>query len=378
MEVYDYLIVGGGLFGVYAAIYISRKGHRILLVEKEPELFKKASIVNQARLHAGYHYPRSIATAKLANEHKERFTREHRQFINFKFDKYYAIEKHGSFTNSAQFKRFCDFLSLKARRVSSHRLFNLSNIEDLYLTEEYSFDPVLIAEYYKELLKAESNAHVKVNCNVAESYREHDSWHVKILSRGDSGGCWIKAYSVINATYTGTNTVNAIFKVKSINLVHQITEIAMISSPSLQNVGLTIMDGSFCSLMPYGLSNLFSLSSVKYTHHKTSFENDPVFDCQKLNKDCKPDYYSICNRCYERPKTNYYKMICQIKKYLADEIEPKYIFSLYTIKSKLQSSYIDDGRPTEISLLNNKPPYYCLFAGKVNSIYEIESEVTSV
>jgi hypothetical protein len=64
-----------------------------------------------------------------------------------------------------------------------------------------------------------------------------------------------------------------------------------------------------------------------------------------------------------------------MKKYLNDDIPLNYIFSMYTIKSKLQSSYIDDGRPTEISKLNDNPAYYCLFAGKINSIYEIEKEV---
>ena len=47
---------------------------------------KKASIVNQARLHAGYHYPRSVATALLSNEYKERFILEHKNFINSKYD----------------------------------------------------------------------------------------------------------------------------------------------------------------------------------------------------------------------------------------------------------------------------------------------------
>ncbi len=378
MKVYDYLIVGGGIFGVYAAIYISKKGHKVLLLEKEAELFKKASIINQARLHAGYHYPRSIATARIADEYKERFTQEHKKFINFRYKKYYAIEKYGSLTNSRQFKRFCDFLNIKAEKVSKHPLFNLNRIEDLYLTEEYSFDPILIAEYYKELLKAETNVKVKMNCRIIEAYQNNDSWHARLFVKDHSEYNWIKAYAIINATYSGTNTVNKLFNVRNVKLMHEITEMAMISSPLLQKIGLTIMDGHFCSLMPYGLSNLLSLSSVTYTHHKVSYEDEPTFDCQNINKECRPDYCSICNTCLAKPKTNYYKMICQMRKYLADDIDLDYVFSLYTIKTKLQSSYIDDGRPTEISILNDNPPYYCLFAGKINSIYEIESKVSNV
>ena len=49
-------------------------------------MFKKASIVNQARLHGGYHYPRSVATALMSDDNKARFTEEHRPFIHFEFE----------------------------------------------------------------------------------------------------------------------------------------------------------------------------------------------------------------------------------------------------------------------------------------------------
>jgi hypothetical protein len=69
-------------------------------------------------------------------------------------------------------------------------------------------------------------------------------------------------------------------------------------------------------------------------------------------------------------------MMAQIKLYLADHVELTHYQSLFTIKSKLKASYIDDGRPTEISRLSDSPPYYCIFAGKINSIYEIEKSLT--
>jgi hypothetical protein len=59
-------------------------------------------------------------------------------------------------------------------------------------------------------------------------------------------------------------------------------------------------------------------------------------------------------------------------RYFSESVDFEYLFSYYTIKSKLQASYIDDGRPTEISMLSENPRFYCLFAGKINSIYEVE------
>ncbi|MEZ4918378.1 MAG: FAD-dependent oxidoreductase [Saprospiraceae bacterium] len=79
----DALVIGGGIFGCYAALYLAGKGMHVGLLEKEDRLFQKASLVNQARLHSGYHYPRSIATAAMSDAHKERFTKEHKDFVHF-------------------------------------------------------------------------------------------------------------------------------------------------------------------------------------------------------------------------------------------------------------------------------------------------------
>ena len=115
-----------------------------------------------------------------------------------------------------------------------------------------------------------------------------------------------------------------------------------------------------------------TLTSVLYTHHHVSDNTYPSFTCQKSNTLCKPDFLSICTSCIARPESNQKKMIAQLKKYIAADVPIQYLHSLYTIKTKLKSSYIDDGRPTEISKLSDSPPYYCIFSGKINSIYEIE------
>ncbi|MBC7774884.1 MAG: FAD-dependent oxidoreductase, partial [Phycisphaerae bacterium] len=81
-EHFDFVVVGGGIFGCYAALHLAGRGAKVAILEKEARLFQKASLVNQARLHSGYHYPRSVATAAMSDEHKARFTEEHRSFVN--------------------------------------------------------------------------------------------------------------------------------------------------------------------------------------------------------------------------------------------------------------------------------------------------------
>ena len=62
-EYYDRVVIGGGIFGSQASIVLANEGFTVLLIEQSSRLMTRASYVNQARLHNGLHYPRSLATA---------------------------------------------------------------------------------------------------------------------------------------------------------------------------------------------------------------------------------------------------------------------------------------------------------------------------
>lgn len=370
-ESFDAVVIGGGLFGCYSALYLAGKGRRVALLEKENRLFQKASLVNQARLHGGYHYPRSVATAAMSDEHKARFTEDHKQFVNFAYEKFYAIDRFGSFTTPLQFERFCQYLKIRCEPVREHPLFNFQRLEALYRTEEYSFDPVLLSAYYRDLVERHPAIRIWKNVQITGANANGRDWELNFRHPADNGQ--LSTPIVINATYAATNAINRLFGVAEIDLTHEISEIAFITSRQFQKMGLTVMDGPFGSIMPFGLSGLLSLSSVAYTHHKISYEQFPVFDCQTPEDPrCRPEAPGICTDCPRRPDSNAYKMLRQMQQYFSENVQFEHLFSYYTIKSKLKASYIDDGRPTEISLLHDEPKLYCLFAGKVNSIYEIE------
>jgi hypothetical protein len=372
-EQFDAVVIGGGIFGCYAALYLAGQGRRVCLVEREKALFRKASLVNQARLHSGYHYPRSMATAAMSDEHKERFTMEHKAFVNTSFEKYYAIDKYGSFTDALQFERFCERLKIRCERIAGHPLFNYNRLEALYLTSEYSFDPVLLGEYYRQRVENEPNICLELFSAVTEALPEGTNWQLVIRGRESDGTTAIVTPLVINATYAATNAVNRLFEVNDLALTHEISEIAYITSAQFGDRGLTVMDGPFGSIMPYGRSGLLSLSSVAYTHHKISYDNLPRFNCQvPEDPSCTPAGPGICTTCPRRPAPNARKMLSQMQQYFSDKVQFEYWFSYFTIKSKLKASHIDDGRPTEIALLRENPRFYCLFAGKINSIYEVE------
>ena len=63
VESFDFVIFGGGIFGLFAANLLGEKGLKVCLIELSDQVFGRASHINQARVHQGYHYPRSLSTA---------------------------------------------------------------------------------------------------------------------------------------------------------------------------------------------------------------------------------------------------------------------------------------------------------------------------
>jgi len=366
----DFVVIGAGLFGSYAAVFLDLHGFRIVLLERETSTFTKASVANQARLHAGYHYPRSIATAQSANSYQQRFYSDHLPFVNSAFKKYYAIDKLNSLTDGRQFQRFCATLQLPCTRVERNNLFVWDRLEAVFETVEYGFDPYLIREFYTERLR-NSSVTVMLGAHVTEVGSDQGAWVISVQSENGLRKHF-RARGVVNCTYANINAVNRLFGIPELDVTHELSELVLIRSKALENIGLTVMDGPFVSVMPYGLSRLHSLSSVPYTHHAYDQHNDPVFECQALRPDCIPAAVRACNSCPVRPRSNELKMKQQLRLYVRPEVDILTMGSLYTVKTKLRRSFIDDSRPTEIKVLRQDPLYVCVFSGKMNSIYEIE------
>jgi hypothetical protein len=66
-------IVGGGWYGCHLALALKRRGIDVELHEAAGELFSGASGANPARLHRGFHYPRSRLTRAACLDHADAF-----------------------------------------------------------------------------------------------------------------------------------------------------------------------------------------------------------------------------------------------------------------------------------------------------------------
>src|SRR5262247_1503259 len=96
MERWDALVIGGGFYGLYLAEALAARLPRVLLCDRAADLMARASFGNQARVHNGYHYPRSVLTALRSRVNFPRFTEEYADCLDGGFEKLYAVARTGS------------------------------------------------------------------------------------------------------------------------------------------------------------------------------------------------------------------------------------------------------------------------------------------
>ena len=369
---YDKIIFGAGLYGLYSALFCAKRGESIVVLEYDTAPFKRATYINQARVHMGYHYPRSFSTAIKSAGYFERFNRDYGFCVHSKFDQVYATSTAFSWTNAEQFKKFCEAASIRCDEVAVDKYFNHNLCDGAFLTEEYTYDAQILKRYFLEKLGEYFKVKIVYNSKIERIVREKEEYTVYLQS-----GERYSAPFLLNSTYASTNQILQkvvredfeLFKIK-----YELCEIILCEvNDKLRGIGITVMDGPFFSIMPFGKTGYHSLTSVTFTPHKASYEKTPVFECQKSsNNFCDPSQLGNCNDCPAKPETAWSYMSNLASKYLKSEYEFQYKESLFSMKPILKASEIDDSRPTVIKVHTKNPTFVSVLSGKINTVYDLD------
>ena len=364
---FDKIIIGAGIYGLYAAWKCGARGERIAVLEADAEPFSRATFVNQARVHMGYHYPRSFSTAVKSKGYFERFVNDFGGCINSEFDQVYATSAAFSWTNAAEFRRFCSAAGIRCDDVPPSRYFNDGMCDGAYLTTEYTFDARLMRD--ELLAKIGGCASVKIYTSHAVSSIERGSSTYTVSAAGER----FEAPFVLNATYAGVNQILALAGFEPFKIKYELCEIILCEvSESLKNVGITVMDGPFFSIMPFGKTVLHSLTSVTFTPHETSFSPLPELSCMARAEGCSSAAFGNCDSCNAQPPSAWPYMEKLARKYLKPEYDFTYLRSHFSIKPILRASEIDDSRPTLVRTLSDSPSFVTVLSGKINTIYDLD------
>lgn len=366
---YDKIIIGAGIYGLYAAMHCGRRGETVLVLEQEPQPFGRATYVNQARVHMGYHYPRSLATAMKSAGYFDRFVREYGFCINSAFDQIYAMSKEFSWTDAKEFEKFCVSSGIFCKRLYDDSYFKEGMCEGSFLTKEYTFDAMVLKKYFADTLREMSNVTMRCDAVITEIEKAGNAYAIRLAS-----GETFESKYILNATYASTNQILEKVGGEHFQIKYELCEIILCdANEQLKNVGITVMDGPFFSIMPFGKTGLHSLSAVTFTPHMTCTDTLPQFTCQeKRNDTCNRYRLGNCNTCEARPETAFSYMANLAKKYLKDDYDFQYRNSLFSMKPILTSSEVDDSRPTVIRIHSKEPTFVSVLSGKINTIYDLD------
>lgn len=372
---YDKIIIGAGLYGLYAADFCGGKGQHVLVLEYDSAPFKRATYINQARVHMGYHYPRSLTTAVKSAGYFRRFVEDFGFCIHDKFEQIYATSDQFSWTSAEQFQEFCKAGGIKCEEAAVSRYFKPGMCDGAFLTEEYTYDAKILQKYYEDRLKESVNVDMQFEVRIQRIVKQDKSFLVEL-----SDGSSYTAPYVLNATYASVNQI--IDKLEGIpkepfGIKYELCEIILCApSEALKNIGITVMDGPFFSIMPFGKTGLHSLTAVTFTPHVTSYDAKPTFSCQRgtenLDMTCTPDNLGNCSECPHKPDSAWPYMSHLADKYLKPEYAYSYVESLYSMKPILKSSEVDDSRPTAIRIMSREPVFVSVLSGKINTVYDLD------
>ncbi|MBI3465253.1 MAG: FAD-dependent oxidoreductase [Planctomycetes bacterium] len=361
--IYDAVVVGGGFYGCMLAVALRRDRRRVLLLEKHADIMQRASYANQARVHQGYHYPRSLTTALRSRVSFARFAEDFPDCIDDTFQKYYAVPHNFSKVTAAGFRTFCERIGAPLRPAprAVRALFEPAMVEEVFAVEEFAFNAVALRRSLRQRL-ADHRVEVRLNADVQRVAQDRQG-RLKAVVNEPAGESEVVTQELFNCTYSQLNQMLASSGLPLIPLKHELAEMALVAPPdALEGIGITLMCGPFFSCMPFPPRRLHTLSHVRYTPHCAWQDG--------------AEYVPPHERFRTASKTSQFGcMLRDAARYVPVLKECRHVDSLWEVKTVLPASERDDSRPILWKRHHGFRNLHCILGGKIDNVYDVLDEV---
>ena len=260
-------VIGGGFYGIMAAIDASDLSDvsNVVLYEKEDQLFTGAGKYNQARIHHGFHYPRSQRTIDQSKAGFEYYKNRFPDVVMPISNNIYLIREDGCVSIEK-------YLSVMRKHGLDFEITDMSTFPFKYNAAGINYASILVKEGYinvgilESILKkrlSDADVEVKLGKNVVKIDVNAGEVYTQCGMSEDYD-------LIINCTYLNPFMG---FSKEPVRLKYEYCMMLLIYSKKINDHAITIMDGEFVSIYPW-LDGIHSVSSVKYT---------PIFKSDKLN-----------------------------------------------------------------------------------------------
>lgn len=355
----DVVIVGGGFFGLRIAIFARERlgAERVVVLERENEPMSRASYVNQARVHTGYHYPRSVLTAYRSQVSALPFQQEFAAAIVKDFRHYYAIAARSSKVSARSFEIFSERIGapLSPAPDNIRRLLDDSLVEGVWEASEWAFD----SHKLRELVMARAE-HLAIQVVMGVDVVRVSEGATGLVAISASGQAW-RAPRIISAVYSHINELHERSGLELIPVQQEVTEMLLLRLPPvLSGTAFTVMDGPFFSLMPFPSRALHSLSHVRYTPLRRWREN-AAGSVRAIPRRSELDRFASARE----------PILLDVGRYLPAIRDVEVVDSLREVKTVLLSSDHTDSRPILVRESSRLPGYTYVLGGKIDNIGDV-------
>jgi D-amino-acid oxidase len=320
-------VAGAGIYGATAAIRLAEQGHQVHVFDPLG-LLRAASAINQYRVHAGYHYPRSAETIREISEARNEFTEAFAAAIVRSTRHYYAVPRENSLTPPDAYEKVMNEHGLPLRPCRPDWM-DFDFIERCYEVEENIYDPDALRGVVDARLRAQG---------------------VRLQQREFTPAMRADYDFIVWATY-GLGPSRGMFRATK----YQVAEKILIELPAdLRGVALVVVDGPFTAFDPYGSSSRSLFGSAKNTNHwSTTNASEPVPEpyARILNR---PDFEPV-------PFTRFEAMRADCCLSVPAAKDAIYVGSRFTIRvvednpvHDRRTLYVQEGAPGEIHIFSGK------------------------
>ena len=285
-------VVGCGAFGATIALKLQADGHDLTVFERLSKPLSGASFNNQNRLHLGFHYPRDAETARQCIRGFEAFKTAFPDCIVEGFPNAYFVAAEGSHTTPQQYSRFCAEMGLRYRLVEPSMFSpSVTGVALGLLTDEVVYDSEQLGKILHRRLKS-AGTNVLYNTEVTGAEKRGNQLVLEI-----SGGMSEAFEIVVNATYANISRVAASLGLPLVERQYEYTVVPIIDAP-FPRTGITIMDGRFMTVLPFGASAHHLLYHVEHTVVATSIGHhvDPSWLDQSTSPFARLDAQALFHR----------------------------------------------------------------------------------
>ncbi|MDP2357105.1 MAG: FAD-dependent oxidoreductase [Beijerinckiaceae bacterium] len=356
----DVIVVGGGIFGCLSAIELAKRGLSVKLLEQNADLMKGATLNNQNRLHLGYHYPRDVETAKQCQRGFDEFRRAYPECILSGFDNAYFISSENSKVGLAEYSTFCDNAGLPFNELRLQEFGEaIKNVDGGILTEEVVYDSKLLSE---RVLRDLTLNNVEMMCHNKVSKVEETDFGFDVCVDTKK----LSARAIVNCTYANFNAFNTSLGLPKKQFQYELTVVPIVRwRQKVSPIGITIMDGPFFTILPFGKSGDYLLYHVNHTVFQSVIgESYPLGWA---------DPKKVINR--SAAEGVFEKMVISSEHWLPSIRSAEFVDYLAAVRVVFADSDATDRRPSLVERLPTRNPFISIFSGKIDHSIWVSRDV---